>query len=944
MILPKKVKQEQEQDISCRICSVEFKTELECFSHMQFGHVPQIDSYGCASCGESFLTEDENKTHHDWHNIFNIPYRCFKCTLTFDRLLSFSKHLSKCIVFTTNHPYVDIIVCQQCHTEFATKNLYDWHQCFIRNNSKCPKCQKLFTKRMSLFKHLFKCEVNSKIVVQIPRSSASLQPITTAFMNVKREPEAILDSVLPPTSLDSRHHDDDQIMDVHFNDCDDSSSDNDQQFNASHIQATKTKETTPAAADSIELIKECRERIVQVALQNVAVQPGLSDIYSSVIAKGTDLSGTAGKKSTNRRAHFKAPSTSSEALVVPSIRIKTEPIDYNEYPLHKQAHADAQRDQPCSRVVTFPAINIKKEIVHPGDTFFDPEVARNIKRERDAIDGHQPRIPALRLKIRKQHGALNATLIGDAPDSTMNEKNPGKLPTTIINSDHQLSQKVYKKPALLAIKIKQEREERELSENIPDDRECVDESYNYMGFGEQSTDMDVVNETAVVTDVRLPVIAEVSSAVEIPATNIVVGGNVACDADNSLVKSGCVFTGIIPIKIKLERQTESNIVVEPSGDFLGTTELKSCGNIESNQETNNVSSECNDTKEKACGDQINKDLIKWNERKSISDCQAVVSVIDNNVGDPITMVEDSSKGNCIDIELKNKSQQQVAADEKARITVHMRVKQDELRNDGENIAGSLHKQIPNQVPCNYPSNEINFVEQNTKNEEKYRNQNHQQNVIRKVKFNCDELDAAIDDVNGQHITDSSRANCASSVEINEIVDSRIMEYVGTSSDKKAESQFNSQYIPITSDVRKSGIEELSNILLQSVAQPTAIAESPEKMVYSFAKNSIHNLVHQQRNELIASGETTNTESVPTSLDTDYARMDDLSSPEQISTVAAAHHDNLGSQLGREYQTTELETLLTSSLNDCNLFLAVEQSYVVNENDRHTSNSEDKGIS
>lgn len=588
----KKIK--QENVTTCCVCSKDFSsTELR-IKHAQENHIPQIVKYGCSGCNEAFVTDDENKTHHDWHKMFNIPYDCVVCAQTFDRLLSFSKHVESCTA-PANDAYVNDITCENCDLDFQTKNLYDWHNCFIRHNAACPKCARHFLKRTLLFKHLFKCEIGkskSQVVVEIPGSAKSggksanrvSKPKRHLTVTFKAEPETILEPSTSTAAADasisqydddgSDGMDDDRFMDSHI---DDNYSDNDdeqmpdQTSNEIDLFSTLIEKSVDNSTSA--LMKECATRELRVCLNNIAVRPGPSaTITSSAMA---DLPSTTLAQKPKPKSKKQAPSNQPIGLpksstMFPAIRIKQEPMDYNEY---------TAVEPP---VPTPPQINIKKELLHSGYGDFDPQIARNIKRERGerATD---TRTTSLRIKIQKQHGSLNSTLIDETGiplASVLNDTTAGN------SSDVQCSKTpepteppriLYKKPALLAMKIKQERVEREYTESEldPDEEEDCNDYMNYDHVGAVDEEPNQSNE-----DIQLPVIAEVvagiGTLVENPySINRLVSAiineapnemNTAAATNETVTNRSIVNENsrpkFIPIRIKLEPPERKNVTRE----------------------------------------------------------------------------------------------------------------------------------------------------------------------------------------------------------------------------------------------------------------------------------------------------------------------------------------------------------------------------------------------
>nr|XP_029723510.1 retinitis pigmentosa 1-like 1 protein [Aedes albopictus] len=150
---PKKIKFEH----PCSYCSDEFKTQDELDGHLKSKHTPLIRKFGCSSCRETFDTILESKDHNLWHQLTRTPYTCHKCKRKHDKNLALVKHmgLNSCGRFARGRPpsLLPDVQCRLCNKKFKTQNLYEWHGCFIKPKSNCPKCGKYFVKKQILTRH-----------------------------------------------------------------------------------------------------------------------------------------------------------------------------------------------------------------------------------------------------------------------------------------------------------------------------------------------------------------------------------------------------------------------------------------------------------------------------------------------------------------------------------------------------------------------------------------------------------------------------------------------------------------------------------------------------------------------------------------------------------------------------------------------------------------------
>lgn len=162
---------------------------------------------------------------------------------------------------------------------------------------------------------------------------------------------------------------------------------------------------------------------------------------SSPLPKRASLKNRKSKKSTHKackeRQHL--------------VQIKQEPIDPDDVFRKSSTH------DMGSAIVSLPTTNllettIKQEPIRPGyDDDFDPVLAMNIKREPGLDDPSSSKLPSLRLIISKKHGTLNSKLISAQKTSESVETSPKATKAKRVKD-----KRLYRKPALLAEKIRQE--------------------------------------------------------------------------------------------------------------------------------------------------------------------------------------------------------------------------------------------------------------------------------------------------------------------------------------------------------------------------------------------------------------------------------------------------------------------------------------------------------
>lgn len=222
-------------------------------------------------------------------------------------------------------------------------------------------------------------------------------------------------------------------------------------------------------------------------------------------------------------------------------RVKLEPLDVSCLAtLNAAEQSNIEKSTPIvpSLVIARPTvppltIRIKKEVIQPGyGDEFDPSLARNIKQERsDEI-----------------WELANAPPIGQSKETSNQKK----------SKNRDKLKKLYKKPALLAIKIKQERMERE---------DIVDDQYNDAFDGNFAMPLDSFGGPASnqpYENSSLPIITQIHSVIASSSSSSSLSVNPMADGVSTIEKQSTIIPPatnpptismpFVPIRIKSEFQ------------------------------------------------------------------------------------------------------------------------------------------------------------------------------------------------------------------------------------------------------------------------------------------------------------------------------------------------------------------------------------------------------
>uniref|UniRef100_A0A182WK68 Uncharacterized protein n=1 Tax=Anopheles minimus TaxID=112268 RepID=A0A182WK68_9DIPT len=145
-------------DFPCMYCFESYSQNIELDRHLIVKHTPLVHKFGCGSCMEYFDTASEFKDHNLWHKLTRTSFGCFRCSKKFAKIGTLNKHVAvNGCIRRPPLPYEVTLVpdmqCTLCHKMFKTRNLYEWHACFMRTRANCPKCGKYFLKKNLLIRH-----------------------------------------------------------------------------------------------------------------------------------------------------------------------------------------------------------------------------------------------------------------------------------------------------------------------------------------------------------------------------------------------------------------------------------------------------------------------------------------------------------------------------------------------------------------------------------------------------------------------------------------------------------------------------------------------------------------------------------------------------------------------------------------------------------------------
>uniref|UniRef100_A0A182SC10 Uncharacterized protein n=1 Tax=Anopheles maculatus TaxID=74869 RepID=A0A182SC10_9DIPT len=144
---------------SCQYCTEKYDQPTDLERHLIVKHTPLVHKFGCGSCMEYFDTASEYKDHNLWHKLTRTAFGCFRCGKKCAKIGTLNKHVEMNVCLkrprgsSADVKLVPDMRCAVCQKVFKTRNLYEWHGCFMRARANCPRCGKYFLKKNLLTRH-----------------------------------------------------------------------------------------------------------------------------------------------------------------------------------------------------------------------------------------------------------------------------------------------------------------------------------------------------------------------------------------------------------------------------------------------------------------------------------------------------------------------------------------------------------------------------------------------------------------------------------------------------------------------------------------------------------------------------------------------------------------------------------------------------------------------
>ncbi|KAM8706422.1 hypothetical protein ACLKA7_010662 [Drosophila subpalustris] len=168
---------------SCSVCGERFLSKELAEEHKTVVHVPTILRYACHACNQTHNSPSDIKAHQLWHKLSKTPYQCPLCNVNVANNYAFTRHLREHTVPTPIELLVLDRECPMCKKTFLTNFFYNTHPC-ARRTRKCGGCSRALNTEVAYMKHAPHC---SKIYLNHSKHIMPEVADNEAQMRIKNE-------------------------------------------------------------------------------------------------------------------------------------------------------------------------------------------------------------------------------------------------------------------------------------------------------------------------------------------------------------------------------------------------------------------------------------------------------------------------------------------------------------------------------------------------------------------------------------------------------------------------------------------------------------------------------------------------------------------------------------------------------------------------------------
>ncbi|XP_064549492.1 uncharacterized protein LOC135436040 [Drosophila montana] len=141
---------------SCSVCGERFKNKELVEEHKATTHVPTVLRYTCTACNQSHHSLSDIKAHQLWHKLSKTPYQCPLCDASVASNYAYTRHLREHTLPTPIELLVLDRECPLCRKTFLTNYFYNTHPC-ARRTRQCGGCSRLLNSEIAYMRHAPHC-------------------------------------------------------------------------------------------------------------------------------------------------------------------------------------------------------------------------------------------------------------------------------------------------------------------------------------------------------------------------------------------------------------------------------------------------------------------------------------------------------------------------------------------------------------------------------------------------------------------------------------------------------------------------------------------------------------------------------------------------------------------------------------------------------------------
>ncbi|KAH8347325.1 hypothetical protein KR059_008767 [Drosophila kikkawai] len=181
----------------CSVCGEKFLNKELADEHKSLVHVPSILRYVCNACNQTHHNQSDIRAHQLWHKLSKTPYKCPLCEASVANAYAFTRHLREHTPPTPVQLLVLDRECPLCKKTFITNFFYNTHRCAIRKR-KCGGCSRALNSEAAYMRHAPTC---AKIYLSHSKHIMPEVVTNEAQMRITNEVEDDLLGLPPATAM-----------------------------------------------------------------------------------------------------------------------------------------------------------------------------------------------------------------------------------------------------------------------------------------------------------------------------------------------------------------------------------------------------------------------------------------------------------------------------------------------------------------------------------------------------------------------------------------------------------------------------------------------------------------------------------------------------------------------------------------------------------------------